>query len=339
MKKIRLLPLLLAAPLLVSCGSKVKVKELKFADKGGELEYSEFFTKLMEASEASAMSKEDPLPSASFSDVILKSDTSKTVRGKEELKSSYTGSESKMERKFDASSHVAYSKGSYKASSESKDAEKTATSKQQSKAEAYVQEGKKGEKSYLVDADAIRKQYSAIGELSEELPVAKAFDAYTKTLVSASSSGEISRVLASYAHEDEEGKKDFKFYNADKVFTVEYKHEVKEEKVYDMTEAEAEAAGKQRTLLYEENSVSSFTVQLDLTDGKSSYKKYGKSTSERAYKAEYIKLSFGGAPEYFKAGDVVSSEQLESEEVSYTYDSKVSLKAIDLGKYSPAGEF
>ena len=314
MKKLNILPLLLVAPLLTGCGGSVKAP--KFADKGEEVAGDKFAADFLEKSSQAAFAKEDAIGSLVMKSKSANSQEEKLVREKKAIKTTTEYSESSSEMKYDATNKLVQglSKGSSKGTQTDINAKASGSSS--TSVHVYIQEYTKGENKYVVMAEKESNMLQAVSPVTELSPVDKIFDGYIKEGIGEQGAYVVAAVAA-YAAADEEEQKNYKFYEKDKVFTVEYK-QVVENKEHKNSDDQVD---------YVVSSTTSYTAQLDLTDGAWRQKYY----KEVSTKTEY-KLDGTYSGEYQFAGDVFEEKTLKSEDVKADYKD-IKLKAADLSGY------
>ena len=311
MKKLTFLPLFLVAPLLVGCGNNVKAP--KFAKVGDEVAGDKFIADLTEKSSASAISKEDKLGSLVIKSVVKSVDEAKLTRAdKTVVSQSTTYEEQKTDAKYDAANLLVAGKTSAKATLNKKTLYGTEKTNGTTKGNTFIQQFEKDGKKYAVMGNKEAKELNKMVEFTELLPADKYFDTMMKAMIG--ENGEhIMDACADWSMADEEGKKNFKFYENGNIFTVEYKrvieneeHKNGEDKVDKVT-----------------NATYSYKAQIDLTDGAWKAMYY----SEAEEKVEY-KLNSGSNLE----GEVKVTKGKSSEEVEVN-SKDVKLKAVDVSKY------
>jgi hypothetical protein len=314
MKKLNFLPLLLVAPLLVGCGNGVKAP--KFANKGEEVSTDKFGDDLEAAATEAAFAKADPLGSLVYSSKQGSQSETKFIREKKTistLKSTYTLS---TESKYDSANLLFQEDTKTTSKASMSDAHGKGTESGKTSTHIDMQEFTKGEKKYVVMAE---KEYKEIGtsyEVTELSPAKQIFDSHVKNILSSQAS-HIMAAMANYATSDEEEKKNYKFYENGKIFTIEYNKVVEN----------LEHKNGDDAVDYVESSTTKYTAQIDLTDGAWKQKYYYELSSKVEYKiaGEY-------EDEYRLVGDIKETKKSMAEDVKA--DSKdVTLKAADLSGY------
>lgn len=310
MKKLKFLPLLLVAPLLIGCNN---VKSPKFADNGEEVAGDKFMADLAEKSLATAYNKEDALPSLAVKSKRSSKEYSARTRKDAGFKASY-------ERNYSTTTSMKYDAANVlmdgKVSSKTKRKEVSNYGKEigneKESRNMFYQEFAKGDKKYLVMGTKEEKKLQAISQVTEENPASKVMDMFVKTAV-ASQGSDLNNLLNAYAGSTEEEQKNYKFYENGNIFTVEYKYSVENE----------ESKDGEDKVIYVTNASYYKKAQVDLTDGKWKALFWNESSVKQEYKQDY------GI--YFE-GDVYESKDLTSEETIAEYkDAK--LKAQDVSGY------
>ena len=321
MKKI--ITLMLVLPLLAGCGKNVKVKSPKFADMGSELEVDKFgeeFEKVMDESE---LAKEDLLPSSLFKSSSASVSKDEWTRGKNSIRTSKSGTKSESTTKIDMRNVIIASEGKSNTFLEAKTADSSSTDESKSKTNATVQEYKGEKYSHLAIVNQLDKTYYSVGAIPEDKDAKWQLDQYARGLMG-SYTTTINSIIHYFPYMPEEEQAKYKFYQSDKVFTISYEEKVENEETKNLKDE----------VVYVTNSSKSIKYQLDLTDGKMSYKLYSKNEKKIEYKMEVESQD-----DIFAKGDVVTSSGEQATEVSYTHDDSVKASAVDLKGYTALSEF
>jgi hypothetical protein len=236
MKKTKLLPLLVAAPMLVSCGIakptkggfvKVsdadKVTSAKFVEEiSKEQEKIDFYsTKALPSSEAKIESK-----------YLLKADVK---RGKRTLRSIENGDNEKAQSKFDkANQIIAFETTSKENISFKSDAMSRAETFDNKSLSTY-QVSKVGNDKHLLYVDNSKKEYWSRAKFESTDKPEETVDSYAKGFIEEMAYGvygyTLSDLVGMYMGSSEEEQKDFTFYKKDRVYTIEYSFEEKDKDV------------------------------------------------------------------------------------------------------------
>ena len=223
MKKIKVLPLLLVAPLLTSCGGKVTPK---FAKEGDKVEASKWSDDMNAIKENYFLNTSEGYHKPSFVEDYKSAteETEKIVRGKESLFEKKSYSEATTKYQYDAANSVlaSESKSSGKVSGKSIDGEKyseKSSRKSHFSRQKYAADGKE----YCITADKEEKEFSMYFELSETMSITDALEYYMGWNC-AGGYLNLAFGYVAYSIASEEEQKCFSFYeNADtKAFTIAY---------------------------------------------------------------------------------------------------------------------
>lgn len=279
MKKIKVLPLLLVAPLLTSCGGKVTPK---FVKEGDKMEDSKWNEDMNAASKENFYAKSEEgyhKPSFVDDEKSATQEDETIVRGKQTLQESHKYSESKTKFQYDAANAIltSESKSSSKASGKDNAGAKF-SSKGSSKSHYSRQKYSADGKDYLITADKEEKEFSKYMDLSESVTITDALETYMMLNVNPTYVNLAFGYLA-YSIASEEEKQYYSLYeNADKkAFTVAYEKKtenvetkVGDDVIYLTTTVKIWKyqivigdANKIETYAYEEDSVSE-TIKKDV---------------------------------------------------------------------------
>ena len=317
-KLVKILPLVLALPLLVGCGKNVKAP--KFADYGSKLSADDFETEITKVLADSSLSKEAALPS-----MIMKKEyklhlTQKEVFNKKKTFVYDRYDENKAEAKYDANNATMSASTIDKGTDKSDDALTDFDQTIKYKNTYYYQGAKVEDKEYLVSVDSKHKQYSPEGVIGEGETVASVLDAYVKDTIYNGLLDNISYYAGQYANASDEEKKFFSFYQNGNIFTLVYEyhsgnHEFK--------------IGDDVIAMTEENN--KIVVQSTFADGDFKSIFYLESTEHIDYKSDYYS---GGR--YHPKGSVYDKDD-RSYTVMTAKNKDVKVKAADLSKYAKVG--
>lgn len=311
----KLLPLFLAAPLLMSCGNK-KVEQPKFADKGNKVEYSEFSEKLTKAIEECEYVKEEKAKSYEFKSVEKFSEKITTTRSDKVIDSSDQFDTDEGSSLYDAANLRIVSKQKSSHAKVVKNAnESTIEAKTVDNDGAYQKVTHK-DKEFVALVDNKEKTYQPIEEVTAENKAEDAFDKYGKMMVT-SFTYRLESLEMVYTYETEAMKEKYSFYANEKVFTIEI----------DKSTEKTEEKDMEDKVLYEETVTDKKIYQVDLTDGALAWRTWSEEKTVREFKNFY-----GG----HIAGDVSVYEELESYE-ELTTRKEVKTKEVALDKYSAIG--
>lgn len=328
-RRAKFLPLVLAVPLLVGCGTK-KLSDPKFADMGEKKSFEDFAEAITKASESAAFNKEDEkLGSFSMKKTAGFEIKSNITRGKETLaKGTYT-SVSEITTDFSSADKLLASKEESSLTSSSEAKEGKASSKTTTKKDGIIQVGQYSGANYILSVDNVRKEYHPYQLLSDEVKAEDVYDTDVKDLFKNMSSGitsAINRYVAidydSTKTEDEKkAEKDkYAFYMSGNIFTLTYTDKVvdKEHKVM---------VGEEEKVAYKETSSDIRKYQVDFTAEKLAYRESVELVEKTTFLMEY---EYGGTD--VAAGDVVDYSEKDVEEAEADMKATPKLKAVDLAK-------
>lgn len=322
MKKIKVLPLLLVAPLLTSCGGKVTPK---FAKEGDKVEESKWSDDMNAIKENYFINTSEGYHKPSFVEDYKSAteETEKIVRGKESLFEKKSYSEAKTKYQYDAANSIltSESKSSSKASGKDNSGEKFSSkgsSKSHYSRQKYAADGKE----YCITADKEEKEISKYFDLSETFSITDALEYYMGWNCGGAYMSFAFGYIA-YSIASDEEKALYSFYeNADtKAFTIAYekKTENVETKVGD-------------DVIYTTTTVKIWKYQIVLGDNN----KLDTYAYEEDSVEETIKKDVQRHERNLKSGDVYSKVTKKA------YSSKgktkdVKLQAMDVSDFKKLG--
>jgi hypothetical protein len=313
MKKIKLLPLLAVIPMLASCGGKPA--KPKFAKFGDVITAEEFDTKC-EAARKKTVLVLDLLPAGISKKSSVEYTETVHNRNKKALSSDVHVKESNDELKHDVKNAVVEGKATSKDTRNIK-TKATSSSTNENKSSAYtIQETKIDDNKFVVTAYKKSKQFEKISKITDGLNTAKTIlDDLVRDFLDDGET-EVYGLRSAYAIASEEGKKNYKFYQNDKIFTIEFKKDIDEE---------YKPADK---VLYVDKGTEEKVIQIELDKDKLSYKFWHLKEYEREYKSDYSSDQ--------AKGDV--SKYVTREVKEGTWQRKdVTLKALDLANFTKVG--
>ena len=315
MRKIKFLPLLLVAPMLVGCNN---VKSPKFAKEGDLVLSDKFIENFTKAGATSEFAKEGDLTDSYIIKGKNKGHTEEvTTRGKAKPRVRTIDIESTNEYKYDVKNHVLSLKasGSTVDSLKTKDGSDKETTKQ--KLDYTMQGGQVNGVQHVLSIDNKAKLYNSIQELSGAITVPQVLDTMFKQVASGYYSG-IQNELNTFSNlpEGDERIGHYKFYQNNNIFTLvqEYTDET------DRKDAEDKTIFLRKDTYFEK-------YQLDTTAGKWQFKYYFEGTTHVEYKQAYYS---------FAAGDIYDEVEQEATEGTLTAKD-VKVKAKDLSKLTAFG--
>ena len=336
MKKIKILPLLLAAPLLVSCGVS-KPKEPKFAEMGkkDQVTGAKFGTDLLAAFSASEFSETAGLLPSSVLKLESKVYYEASVESDGKVVSKdTTGINRKGEAKLDKKNKVVVVEESEKEEGSSKTLNGRRSYSFSDESHVFYQEAKVNKVKYVVEANKEAKTIAGYQKVGEE-KVENIVDKKMKNLANDWSNGyycEGIQALLTYYYgavgegDDEEAAK-YKFYEKGKVFTIEYTSEVKNEEVKNYEVVVAKKTSKEVT-----------KVQVDLTKGKEKSLAWTSTEESKTIVKDYYEYNwYTGSLTYHYKGNVEKTSSQASEVMSFEHKD-VSVKALDVAKFTQIGD-
>lgn len=315
MKKIKVFPLLIFVPMLASCGLS-KPSSPKFADVGKEVKFDKFQTDLMEASGKAIFNSEKALPSgilkskkAIFYSQIMK-------RGKEKLMDYDVLQNENSELKYDKENKIVKEVVENKSDIQGKSQTEKAIEVVNGKTTRVYQEGEKDNKKYVLEVRPDLKEIYKEADLSG-IKIAAYLDTFVKTKVGSTADNIFSEIFMEYASSGEKEKKNYKFYENDKIFTIEYKLDLKE----DVKDGDEKVYLKRITTRESK-------IQVELNDKKPQFKQWTTCKITGEYTRNF---------DIYKKGDF--GELVEQASLEYSYEVKdVKLKAVDVSKFVYMGE-
>lgn len=319
----KFIPLLLTLPLLAACGNNVKVVKPSFAEKGTEKTYAEISEAVNDAYEKAAIQKEELLPSAVLAYNSAKLARSEYKRDDKAISTSKEGSTSEYKMSIDMDNVFSQTVGERTHFKEEKSASTKNNEKTVDSAKTGYQELKGAEKTYLIDVDEQEKTYSKESEVPEDKTTKEVLDQVARNSIN-SASGEFRSVLISLYGAPEETLSKYKFYQNDKVFTIEFEEKIENEEVKDLADE----------VITVTNSKTEKIWQVDLTDGKMAAKTYEHIVTEIKHQKDHSSM-YGQA---WAKGDVETSESEEAKVVTYEYSSSLKAKKADISKFTPLFE-
>ena len=311
MKKTKLFALLLAAPLLASCG-KASVKAPKFAKYGDEVKYEKFVAALQKLSEKSDFSKDAKLPSSVFK-YEQGTEMSFSLKRNDKVREETSGVEiEKYEVKHDAKNNLMQGKGTYVYAYADKGPGTEIAASDTQESDFGYQSHKAKDGTYAIDVNNKAKEYSKEFKLEKDYGMAEWLDEESKNHAY-NCYGYAIDLLDEYDSSDKEDKKNYKFYrNGDNIFTIECK----------MSDSDNVKDEKDK-VIYKYTAEVSSTAQIDMTKGKFRVVCFHEETEVRTFAQDY---------DEYKKGDV--GTQIRRMSLTAAMDYKdVTLKAIDISNY------
>ena len=316
MKKNKLLAILLAAPLLASCGVS-KLKEPKFADAGKELSFEKFQKALEKAGVPDKLdfAVEKKLPSSVFVEE-LKAYNGYDLLREDKVKESAANLETyKDEWKLDTENvlleHNMSTSTEFKA--ESANTKSSGSQKEQSK--ASYQEETINKKKFTVSIDQTNKEYSRYSD-SSVTKADLAIDGKLKEEVSDAGTLFVDMVYGA-AMSSKEELKHFKFYQNDKVFTITWEDEAED-----------------KTLaLYNISTKYVQKTQIDVTKGKFKAVNWYSSEEVKSFKKTGTAYDFYGEERVFYKGETIKEYIQTAQVASFEYKD-VKLNKVDISDYT-----
>ena len=322
MKKTRLLPLLLAFPLLTSCGLS-KMKAPKFAKYENEVSYKNFSKSVLKAMESADFAQEKTLPSG-----ILKENSgsyyeTEHKRDKKQMFIKKSSSLEELDVKADFSNKLTSIHWKEETQEAYKDSYGQNAKNTVDKEDSSYQEAQIDGVNYLLIVNTNRKEYQAVQHVNKDNKTVDFMDELIKDEFYSVTVG-FSVLLGSYEAADAEAKKDFSFYKDDNVYTIAIERETVDEL--------KDGNGKQ---IFKATSKVKLIYQVDFTRGKFKSVYFSETESTKEYKQEFDDGEFDV---YAAKGDTIRSLSQISNVISYEYKD-VKLKAVDISKYTKIGLF
>ncbi len=317
MKKIKVLPLVLALPLLVSCGQDVKAP--KFAKAGDAKEYAAWSEAADNSSKGNVFFPDEAdalLPSFKGSrqaEGIIKDEVK---RDKKVVYSDMNYSKSQEEYQSDTENGLIRTKEKRSEKEEFKNTYAKQTINSKSAYEHSFQKGTFEDKEYMMDVRVPHKTYILSGQVTETNTYAKLLNTEAESILFMDVMLPL-MVIATYPSASEEEQKNYAFYQNGDIFTAEYK---KEEKGIETKDAEDKVKWVADTL-------TSWKVQIDYSN---------KEAIKTVYYYEEVKTTtYNVSYDMCMPGDVETETRKESA-VAELAKKDVKLKAEDLSKYIKA---
>lgn len=329
MKKIKLLPLLLALPLLASCGlakpSKGGFARVSDADKISAKKFLDAITK--EQNKVDFMS-EKALPSSESkieTRYALKADLK---RGKKVLRAQEDIENQTDSLKYDKANQILALESKGKEIRNFSLEDSNFNESYENKNSSQYQFSKVGKYKHLLSIDNTKKEYWSRKKIAASDKPAEIADEYAKGIIADFASGTrgftLSELIGMYMSSTEKEQKDYTFYKKDRVYTVEYNFEEADKEIKNSEKVVA----KQTVKMF-------FKAQVVFEDGKNKEVHY--STQETTYTAVKNHLNSDSYGSYVMAKDDVLNVKWEASEL-ITYARKdMKLKAIDISKYTQMG--
>ena len=309
----KLLPLFLAAPLLMSCGNG-KVTKPEFADRGAEKTRTEFVEAVFDVSDKSAIAKEELLPSAVTKSTRAFKSVDEVLRENKVVDSTVWKENSEESRQIDMENVFTAYESKESTSYEVKDANTKTVSKQAVNKKQGFYEVKGSEKTYLVKADHNEKTYSLESTVLENKTSKEALDSKVRSILN-EMAGSFTGIVENLANPfmPDEVFEGYKLYQNEKVFTIEYEKKIENDE-YKVDDKVISVQNKETTKVW----------QVDMTDGKMAVKYYSHVTDKVEYKAAYNGHALG---------DITTSEEEEAKVSTYEYSSSIKAKKADISGY------
>lgn len=312
MKKIKVLPLILALPLLVGCN---KVREPRFAKLGDKIDYDSIVQALDEAKKANAfyITEENQHIPSSQTKFNLKVDGQETLKrdGKVILKEEGY-SNSKATAEYNADDKVVRLVSQENAKGIEKSQTGKETNSEKNKGTRFIQKYSEEGKEYAVEADTVMKTFRIVETVEETNPYEAIFDARSMVTYS-EGSYYFDYMLVNYPLSSDERKQEFSFYKNDKIFTVEMKHEETEEE-----------KNAQEEVIKVEKSTIHVKVQIDLS-------KEDRARCLTYYDVEQ-NIEYKKDSGNYCAGDILDSKTIMAGDVRIV-KKDVKISAVDLTGY------
>lgn len=324
MKKTKLLPLLLAFPLLASCGVGSKLKAPKFAEPGKEIKYDTFVDNIEKlAGKLHVNDDKKQLPSAVFTQKIESYSESvhkKSNKEVERIKGGYTES---SEFKYDSKNHLIEESEASKDKYTGKQVTSKGATSSEYKSHSSYQALKDGKNTYVVRIEKETKEYFKEATVDKDFSVVDYSNSFLKEKVTDEFINVV-LIMMIYEAVPEKEQKNFKFYQKDKLFTAETTLESEE----DVLDIHAKKIGKNK-------STYTFKVQCDLVNEKLVIKSWTETIDEYTISKTGTTKIDGGTVLAVKDDSYVFTNQSKNES-SFVYKD-VKLKEVKLDKYTKIG--
>lgn len=314
-KILKLLPFAVLLPTLVGCSAN-KIKKTEFQDVGEEITLEEFNKNFEEVKAENEFVKEDKLVSMIKNSYSAHADNFENLRSGKLISKSEEKRINNSEEKYDVDHLISKSTTVENSSKNAKDSYGKSSSSSSSKKVSGVQQTISGEHVYFASIDHIRKEYGPYQILDDDHKAEDVFDNWIKY---AGVSAMIDFIAHEYLGEDEETQKRYTYYQNGNIFTIAYDFE-------DEIENKS-TVGEDELLDNVETIKDHRKYQLDLTNGKFSYKQSEEYSSNIKYERSY---------DEHIVGDNHSHDESTYVTVSFEAGS-VSLKPTDLSKYVKIG--
>jgi hypothetical protein len=324
MKKIKLLPLLLAFPLLASCGVGSKIKSPKFLDAGKEIKFDKFtenLTKVVEKLDVFDAKKQ--LKSSVLKQEYASYKEDVENRGKTVLSKTVGGELATTEIKYDAENHLMEEVYKYEDNYVGTDVTGKGSSAAKFDGHYTYQTLKDGKKSFVVRVDKDSKEYAKEALIEDDYKKVDFDNGKLKEIIN-DESFEIDVICMAYSTSSPEDQKNFHFYQNDKLFTVEVNLD-HEEDVLDTASVKSGTVKQKIT----------YKLQVNLVNEKLTFKTYNKSSSEYTFSRTCF-CKIDGVNHYAAKGDVYTYFSQRKADVSLEYK-ETKVKEVDLAKYTKIG--
>lgn len=315
MKTIKLLPLIIALPLLAGCGKDLKAP--KFAKEGDKVEYAAWFEALDKTYGENAFFKSEEnymLPSYKATVKSGTFDSIELTRDKKVVRFEHSLSNGTISMQADANNKILQGKSILTYSVEAKDGGENTKSKGKDSEESYMQKISDDGKDYFADVDINNHAYKLTAEITEANPLDVVFNTQIR-MMTLSGLSPYMTFMSRYSLASDEEKAKYSFYKNGNIFTAEYKDEQKDVEVKD---------GEDK-VRYVVNSTSLNKIQIDLSKN-DSFKvvSYIENKQENNYKQN---------EDYCYEGDIEAQVGKSSLVAEFALKD-VKLKAADVSKYS-----
>jgi hypothetical protein len=309
MKKIKILPLLLSIPTLISCSGKLKAPT--FAYYGEKQDYTSFIESLNASIDESVFNKEECIKSLEVKYYLQNVGKSESKRNDKTVEIIDSSRGINQTEKYDSNNKLYDINVSTAVNHKVKSSYGKGSSSESEAREVMYQAKEVDGKNYVLSVDKIRKEYSKYAVIEAPLTIENVLDTVAKETVR----GLVSRFVSNIPTQAEAEAEDTKYslYANGKIFTITYKDEVVEE-IRNSDEV------LQCSIVTKSESV----YQLDLTDYKWAYKSSNKSSKVTTYHMTY---------DTHIKGDTISQEQ-NGFENSWAVEKEIKLKATNLDKYT-----
>ncbi len=313
MKKLKLLPILLAAPLIASCGLS-KSSEPKFADFGKELSLEKFGKALEKAGVPDKLdfNADKKLPSSVFESTLKQYSDYKLVRSEKEVEHGARKEETTDTYKLDTKNLILEHTTDDAALSELETPNESSADTAATMSKMSYQQETINKKKYVVAIDHKNKKYFRDSS-EDDYKADVALDGKMKEAVS-DTAYYFEMVLNEAYTADAKVLKHYKFYQNDKVFTIVFENE-------EVSNASDAYSVKINTIQ---------KVQIDITKGNTKMVAFIEQTNEMTFKksTEEYDWQHDEKKQYYKGETETRTSQVVVE-ASLKYED-VSLKKTDL---------